>query len=443
VCAPATVGAVASDPNGDALTYAWSVTSGPAGATITGSGATVSLAATTVGDYQVNVVVSDPFMATATLTFAVHMGACAACQPPTLIDLGVLLDGTTSTAVDLDESGDVLVLAPNSRSSSGPGFWWSPQTGPDTVLFVDPSILLSSFVAVIGPDRALATGSINGGVGAGRGLICSGNCFALPTLGASPSAQSSGSAANKAGFIVGSATSDLGSPSHAVLYDPMLRVTDLGSLDGSAGFSSATAIAPSSNTVVGNSSNHAFLWTAARGMRDLGTLGGSSSSAAAINDAGQVVGTSTTAGNQQHAFLWTAAGGMRDLGTLGGTFSSAVAINASGQVVGTSTTATANHAFFWSAGTMQDLGTLGGSSTSLSSLQHTLNDAGQVVGSSTTAAGQSHAFVWRAGVMLDLGTLGGASSSAVAINASGQIAGNSATATSSGHAFASAAVTCP
>ena len=56
-------------------------------------------------------------------------------------------------------------------------------------------------------------------------------------------------------------------------------------------------------------------------MQDLGTLGGTDSDGTAINDAGQVTGTSTLTGDfttqTQHAFLWDGAT-MRDLGTLGG-----------------------------------------------------------------------------------------------------------------------------
>ena len=74
--------------------------------------------------------------------------------------------------------------------------------------------------------------------------------------------------------------------------------------------------------------------------KDLGTLGGTSSQAVAVNDKGQVVGFSSTAGDaESHAFFWTQKGGMVDLGTLGGTFSGAEAVNDNGHVVGTSSTA--------------------------------------------------------------------------------------------------------
>ena len=53
-------------------------------------------------------------------------------------------------------------------------------------------------------------------------------------------------------------------------------------------------------------------------MVDLGTLGGAYSQAVAVNDNGQVVGSSRLAERRAHAFSWTAAGGMVDLGTLGG-----------------------------------------------------------------------------------------------------------------------------
>ncbi len=170
------------------------------------------------------------------------------------------------------------------------------------------------------------------------------------------------------------------------------------------------------------SGTHAFLWTAADGMNDLGTLGGSNSRANAINDAGQVVGRSDTASGGQHAFLWTAAGGMIDLGTLGGQTSDARDINEAGQVVGRADTATGDvHAFLWTAaGGMIDLGTLGGAGSRIQA--EGINDAGQVVG--LFSDGDDRAFYWTAADgMIELPTLTGIESGARAINNAGQLAG--------------------
>ena len=69
---------------------------------------------------------------------------------------------------------------------------------------------------------------------------------------------------------------------------------------------------------------------------------------AGINDAGQVVGYSETAGGPSHAFRWTATGGMVNLGTLGGSSGSTSDINNNRQVVGGSDTATGQtHATLW------------------------------------------------------------------------------------------------
>ena len=77
----------------------------------------------------------------------------------------------------------------------------------------------------------------------------------------------------------------------------------------------------------------------ARDCTRLGSLGGDETVtfASAINDAGQIVGWSSTAAGKTHAFLTGANGvGMTDLGTLGGENSYANGINNAGQVVGTS-----------------------------------------------------------------------------------------------------------
>ena len=139
-------------------------------------------------------------------------------------------------------------------------------------------------------------------------------------------------------------------------------------------------------------------------MIDLGTLGGSSSWAGAVNASGQVVGVSTTAGDDAtyHAFVWTREGGMIDLGTLSGGYSWASAMNDRGQVVGGSyPVSQPGHAFSWThEGGMIDLGTLGGSY----SWAEAVNGSGVVVGSSTTAGDeQEHATVWRTAIFTTSG----------------------------------------
>jgi probable HAF family extracellular repeat protein len=80
------------------------------------------------------------------------------------------------------------------------------------------------------------------------------------------------------------------------------------------------------------------------------------------------------------------------LGTLGGLESSAAAINNQGQVIGGSLTRkpARGHAFLWQDGKMIDLGTLGGRSGGA----RAINDHGQVVGGSNTASGKGHAVLW-------------------------------------------------
>ena len=180
---------------------------------------------------------------------------------------------------------------------------------------------------------------------------------------------------------------------------------------------------------------HAVTWTNGT-LTDLGTIAGKGSSASAINNAGQVVGSSnfdpnppSQYDNRVHAFLWS-QGTMTDLGTLGGTNSIASDINEAGQVVGWADLppmpgyARPIRSFFWENGTMRLLSGLPDSNGGA----YAINDRGQVVGVSTGFGGdwRGHAFLWENGAAIDLSSLlpyGPIASEARAINNLGQVAG--------------------
>lgn len=186
-----------------------------------------------------------------------------------------------------------------------------------------------------------------------------------------------GSAVNASGVVAGYLYDDYGDPT-AAIWDPATQQTiDLGIyyswamginddgvvvggsyqgafrwedgtttyLGGISGYPYSTATGVNaSGQIVGYyydeyGYSRAFLWESDV-MTDLGTLGGLSSSAAAINDAGTVVGWSDLAdGFTRRAFAWDATDGMSDLGAAEGNDSSqASAIDASGHVAGYSFT---------------------------------------------------------------------------------------------------------
>ena len=180
----------------------------------------------------------------------------------------------------------------------------------------------------------------------------------------------------------------------------------------------------------------AFLWQDGV-MLDLGTLGGPDGWASSINEQGVIAGwalvdsmpTPTTGQPTQHPFLWR-DGTMVDLGTLGGTLAvtgslanggSGGAINNRGQVIGTSNLAgdLTHHAFRWDRGELIDLNTLGGDNSEA----YWINESGQIVGRADLPGSQvHHAFLWQNGKMIDLGfSPDWPCSTAIDVNSRGQV----------------------
>lgn len=114
-------------------------------------------------------------------------------------------------------------------------------------------------------------------------------------------------------------------------------------------------------------------------VTDIGTLGGTTL-AMALNDTGQVVGSSQNGDGQFHAVL-SIQGAVQDLGTLGGLNSYAYDLNNAGTVVGGSNLLGGDnlmtHAFSYQNGTMTDIAPPIGA---VRSWANGINDAGHVVG---------------------------------------------------------------
>jgi len=170
-------------------------------------------------------------------------------------------------------------------------------------------------------------------------------------------------------------------------------------------------------------SHHPFLWDNG-GMRDLGVFGRTTGcwsptlcatgEALAINTNGEIVGYAEDSNLVKRPFVWRDSV-LTDLGVFPGKNAVARAINARGQIAGDGD----DGAFLWDQGAIRMLGSLGGGYTEVTSM----NEAGDIAGTSLTVTGQQHAFIVTGGRMIDLGLFvpGACGSMATTLNNRGDV----------------------
>jgi probable HAF family extracellular repeat protein len=208
------------------------------------------------------------------------------------------------------------------------------------------------------------------------------------------------------------------------------EVTDIGTLDGnwtSPSDMNEAGDVVGRSTLAGDSNEHAFLYADGR-MTDLGTLANFGDSGAwAVSENRHVHGYSQVPGSDQMPFVRMPFvyqnGAMAALGSLGGSVTNVLGMNQSGRIYGEATLSDETwRAFVYEDGVMTDLGTLGGSKT----VPRDMNDVGDVIGYSFLPGdGTFHAFLYSNGTMKDLGSpRPSGSSNAVDINELGHVLGN-------------------
>ncbi|HEX4146473.1 MAG TPA: hypothetical protein VHY91_23435 [Pirellulales bacterium] len=196
------------------------------------------------------------------------------------------LGGSRSDAYGINSSGTIVGASFIPDRSSEEAFVWDPVNGIQSLGW--------------GPFSG-ATGINDSGEIVGYGF--GGSHSADSVVNGTVIGTGEASAVNNVGQVVGVTAFD--STAQAYIWDPVNHFHDLGVLPG-ATISIANAI-NDLGQVVGSSGSDAFIWDSVHGMQDIGP-----GNATGINDLGQVTGFLPNG----DSFIWDSVHGMIDLNTL-------------------------------------------------------------------------------------------------------------------------------
>jgi probable HAF family extracellular repeat protein len=318
-------------------------------------------------------------------------------------DLGTL-GGPTSSAASINNLGQIVGTADTSNFFPG-----STRPIDDAFLYTNGTII--DLGTLGGPGGSQATGINDSGQIVGDSITNDGGQSAFlytngvmtnlgPTL---PNSISSATAINDMGQVSIVAYLYSSADDHGFLYSNG-KSTDMGTSGPSNAFETWPTSINNSGQVVGRSAETgnlngqvAMLYSDGI-MTQLGVPNGAQISwAYGINDSDQIVGYASEFNQENqdsdHAVMYS-NGVWTDLGSFGGTNSAAAAINDAGKIVGYSTTSSGSqHAFVYSGGQMTDLNNLIPSKSGWTLTNATaINSSGQIVGTGTNSEGQTHAF---------------------------------------------------
>ena len=315
-------------------------------------------------------------------------------NPYIITDLGTLGGDNESGATGISNSGQVVGYSNfNNSTASTDAFLYSNGTMTN---------LGSGVANGVSPDGTYVVGQIGNGSNSGPAFLWSSGT--TQNLAASVGSESCAYGVNNAGQVVGFYTGS--SPnynSYAFLYNNSDHSVSTLGIDPSVYPNSYAQGINASGEIagqIGDNNGNSYAFSYQNGtltiLPSLGPYGGTYNDGAfAVNNAGQITGSSMAATDGTfHAF---ASDGTTttDLGTINDNDTYGYAINSSGQVVGDTYTVEPNDpvGFLYSNGTISDLNSLAPTSGWTLQSASGVNDRGQIVGTGLNPAGQQHAFL--------------------------------------------------